>query len=118
METNWNYFVLESKTKKVLGFNLTEAEKDELFYHIDKGDGHKSSDGRTYGALEFRVNTQAELEKVLTLREIFKNCTEYSYVIVTDTNEWVATGHDETEQQVLQTIEDAKENSPENDSII
>jgi len=110
METKWFYFVLERQTQKVLGFNLTEAEKDELFYHLDTPSGHKKSDGRSYGALLFKVNTQAELEKVLALRQFFKNCNEYSYVIVTDTNKWVATGYKETEKQLLNSIEDAKEN--------
>jgi len=107
----WHYFVLEKETRKVLGFNLTEAEKDKLFYHIDTPSGHKKSDGRSYGALEFKVNGLAELEKVLALRKHFKNCNQYSYVIVTDDNKWVATGYEETEKQVLNSIEEAKENN-------
>ena len=70
------YVVGESKTNKILGFNLTEAEKNELFYHIDKGDGYKSSEGRFYTATDFKVKDLDELELILGLRKRFNNCNE------------------------------------------
>ena len=112
------YVVGESKTNKILGFNLTEAEKNELFYHIDKGDGHKGSEGRFYTATEFEVKDLDELELILGIRKRFKDSNNYSYVILTDTDKWVATGSNESEKLMLETIEDAKKSFPDEDKFI
>jgi hypothetical protein len=63
------YFVLEGD--KVIGFNLTEKEKNELFYHIDKGDGHRSSDGRAYGAIKKECEDEEDFTHYLDNRNKF-----------------------------------------------
>ena len=104
METKYYYFVGVSKTKKILGFNLTEKEKNKIFYHKDTGGGHRSGENRFYGATTFKTANLKDLETVLNLREQFKNCNEYSYIILNSQNKWLATGYKETEKTVFDTI--------------
>ena len=102
------YFVGETKTQKILGFNLTEIEKDKLFYNKLTPSGGKTSTGNFYGATEFKVVDADELKRVFELRK-FKNNNEYSYVIVSTENEWLANGFNETEEQVIETIKEVEE---------
>lgn len=68
------YFVLEGD--KVIGFNLTEKEKDKLFYHIDNGDGHRSSTGRSYGMFTYKCENEQEFKNHLTARDSFLTTTK------------------------------------------
>lgn len=42
----------------------------------------------------------------------------FDYIIVTDSNEWVSTGRQETEEQLQSTIEQLKTDYPDNKLII
>jgi len=112
------YFVGELKTDKILGFNLTEKEKDKLFYHKETGGGHRSSESRFYSATKFKINNLQELHLLRSIRNHFKNTGDYSYVILTDTIELVGTGFEETEYDLLKTIERAKSNFPNVDNFL
>ena len=112
------YFVGELETDKILGFNLTEEVKDKLFYHKETGGGHRSSEGRFYSATTFKVVNLEELHLLRSIRNHFKNTGDYSYIILTDTNEWVGGGFEETEYDLLKTIERAKSNFPNVDNFL
>ena len=108
MEYGTFYFVGITETKEILGFNLTNEEKDKLFYHKPTKSGALSSDGRFYGMTYFRVKNQEELDLILKLRKSFKN-VRYSYVMLNDNNEWVASGQKETEKQLIDTIHEVRD---------
>ena len=75
------YFVLEGE--KVIGFNLTEKEKNKLFYHFNKG--------RTYGMIQIKCKTEQEFKNYIEMRNAYYNTSsnqwkeiaieEYKYLI-------------------------------------
>jgi len=110
-----HYFVLD-KNKKILGFNLDEKAKNKLFYNTSLSTGQ--SEGRGYGATFFKTKDEKELQTVLDIRHNFKNCSLYSYVILTDSNHWVATGSKESEEVMLHTLIEAQKEYPENKIVL
>ena len=118
MKDKWYYVVGEAKTGKILGFNLTEEEKDELFYNVEKSNGHRGSENRFYSAFEFKVKDLEEVELLFKIRNQFKNINEYSYVILSDDNEWLITGKNEDEKTLLNTIIDVKADNPDVNEFI
>lgn len=112
------YYVGDSETNEILGFNLTEKEKDDLFYDKDTKDGHKSATNRFYGAIAFEVEDDKEMELILRMRKYFKNNVEYSYVILNEKNEWLSSGSKESEQMFISTISHVKEETNDSPMII
>lgn len=98
------YFVGINETKEILGFNLTEEQKNKLFYHKQMPSGGMSSNGRFYGMTTFRIKNKDELDLILKLRKSFKNNYRYSYIILFDNDECIASGQNETEEILLNTI--------------
>ena len=63
------HFVLEGE--KVIGFNLNRKEAEKLFYHIDKGNGHRSSDGRASGMIQIKCKNEQEFKNYLAMRDTY-----------------------------------------------
>lgn len=112
------YFVGESKTNKILGFNLTEEEKDKLFYYKPIPSGGMSSEGRFYGATEFRIKNKEEFDLIMNIRSKFKNNVRYSYLILDKDNNWLATGQNESEKMLIETIHEVRDRNNNAEIII
>jgi len=112
---NIYYFVTERKTNKILGFNLTEEQKNELFYpNTDKSGRYKIGVGRSYGATNFKITDENELKLLESLRGHFTTHPPYSFIIITNTNKIIARGLNYCEQTLLNVIKLSKNELEEN----
>ena len=109
------YFVKNTKTNEVLGFNLTEGKKNKLFYNVDIGVGSKfkSSRDRAYGSTDYKAKSIEDFENLMKIRNHFKNCTKYSYVVLSENGQWLRIRKNNTEAQLMITIKDVKINYPD-----
>ena len=108
------YFVKNTKTNEVLGFNLTEGKKNKLFYNVDIGVGSKfkSSRDRAYGSTDYKAKSLKDFENLMKIRNHFKNCTEYSYIIFAENGQWLDMVKNITEAQLMESIKKVKTNYP------
>ena len=106
---NKYYFVGEATDGeyKILGFNLTEEEKNKLYYSKRTPSGGMTGEGNYYGALPFKVENVDELIIVLNIQKEFTNKNDsYSYVILSENNKWLASGFNESLEGIYSTIKD------------
>ena len=67
-----DYYFVQNEKDQIVGFNLTAKEKDEIFYSIDSGGGHrKAATGWCWGGVRHKVKTAKELETYLIMRSSF-----------------------------------------------
>ena len=101
MSLRYYYFVTDTKTKEVLGMNLTEDEMKKMFYH-DGG----SSKGRSYGSTDFKIQSHEDYQLLMKLRIHFSDPSSdrYSYIVMTNDDMLAAKGFDELEEEMLETV--------------
>jgi hypothetical protein len=72
-----DHYVVLDENDKVVGFNLTAKEKDEIFYTIDTGDGHKRSPkGWAWTGIDFKAGSALEVENHLRVRGAYLTTTK------------------------------------------
>ncbi|MEA3295791.1 MAG: hypothetical protein U9Q27_01445 [Patescibacteria group bacterium] len=77
-----------------------------------------SSEGRFYGATEFRIKNKEEFDLIMNIRSKFKNNVRYSYLILDKDNNWLATGQNESEKMLIETIHEVRDRNNNAEIII
>ena len=113
-----NFIVGIYKTGKILGYNLSEEEKDNLFYNIQLGNARSIDGERFYTTSPRKMKDKKEVNLLLSLRKSFKNNRSYSYIILDEDNNWLTTGYGEDEEEILDTIQEIKEEHPDKEIYV
>jgi len=105
MKLQYYYFVHDTEKNECLGMNLTEDEMKKIFYREFSDGMYRNSQGHSYGCTDFKIQSHSDYQLLHKLREHFKcDSDNYSYVVMTSNNEWVSTGVNEAEEEMLETV--------------